>query len=120
MGGGGGGGEWRARERGRKGLCSNPTHLASLWLVQVDKNPVQVENVHSILTAAACRFTPQHLDHLFHLIQQVRGEGREGRREGRREGGERGREGREGREGGREAVREGGGRGGREIWCSIL
>lgn len=40
-------------------------------LHQVDKNPVQVENVHGILAAAASRFTASHLDHLFQLIQQV-------------------------------------------------
>ena len=45
--------------------------LTSIWEMQVNENPVQVENVHSILAAAASRFTPQHLDHLFTLIQQV-------------------------------------------------
>ena len=45
--------------------------LSSIWEMQVDGNPVQVENVHSILAAAASRFTAQHLDHLFTLISQV-------------------------------------------------
>ena len=45
--------------------------LTSIWETQVNENPVQVENVHSILAAAASRFTPQHLDHLFTLISQV-------------------------------------------------
>ncbi|CAI8010592.1 Ubiquitin carboxyl-terminal hydrolase 24, partial [Geodia barretti] len=34
------------------------------------REPVQVENVHAILAAAASRFTPQHLDHLFTLVSQ--------------------------------------------------
>ena len=38
---------------------------------QVDKNPVQVDNIHSILTFAAFRFSAQQVDHLFQLIQQV-------------------------------------------------
>ena len=46
--------------------------LSSIWETQVNENPVQVENVHSILAAAASRFTPQHLDHLFTLVSQVR------------------------------------------------
>jgi len=44
--------------------------LSTIWEMQVDKNPVQVENVHGILAAAASRFTASHLDHLFQLIQQ--------------------------------------------------
>ena len=43
-----------------------------LYNCQVDKNPAQVENIHTILAYAASRFSAQHMDHLFHLIQQVR------------------------------------------------
>lgn len=39
-------------------------------LPQVDKTPVQVENIHNVLAAGAPRFTPRHLDRLFQLIQQ--------------------------------------------------
>eukprot|EP00731_Ephydatia_muelleri_P019119 Em0011g1159a len=44
--------------------------LEGIWVMQADKNPVQVENVHGILAAAASRFPPALLDHLFQLIQK--------------------------------------------------
>ncbi|XP_065904481.1 ubiquitin carboxyl-terminal hydrolase 24-like isoform X2 [Dysidea avara] len=44
--------------------------LSTIWEMQVDKNPVQVDNIHSILTFAAFRFSAQQVDHLFQLIQQ--------------------------------------------------
>ena len=40
--------------------------------IQVDKNPVQVDNIHNILTFAAFRFSAQQVDHLFQLIQKVK------------------------------------------------
>ncbi|XP_019857623.1 PREDICTED: ubiquitin carboxyl-terminal hydrolase 24-like [Amphimedon queenslandica] len=44
--------------------------LNTIWDMQVDKNPAQVENIHNILAYAASRFSPQHMDTLFQLIQQ--------------------------------------------------
>ena len=47
-------------------------HFAHVILLyQVDKNPAQVENIHNILAYAASRFSAQHMDHLFQLIQKV-------------------------------------------------
>ena len=54
-------------------MCATRSPVCVLLLslsVQIDKNPTQVENIHNVLAAAASRFTPHHLDHLFLMIQK--------------------------------------------------
>jgi ubiquitin carboxyl-terminal hydrolase 9/24 len=49
-------------------LSSDELH--TIWDMQVDKNPAQIENIHNILAYAASRFSQQHMDILLQLIQQ--------------------------------------------------
>ena len=46
--------------------------LTKLWAMQRGQRNVVIDNIHSILVAAAIKFNVEQLEHLFSLIQEVR------------------------------------------------